>query len=387
VNSIVKNFPFDFPQKIVCEVGGINKLGKLINEYGFKKIMIVTDQGLVQAGMITKVEGILKNNNINYIKFDKVEPNPSVETIKYGKNIGKNERIDSLLGIGGGSCIDAAKAIGILMTNGGSIEEYNGLDKYKKNPLPVIAIPTTAGTGSESSPSAVITNRETRDKMSIFSKKGLPLMALLDANALATLPSHIAASTGIDALSHAIESFTSLKAFSISDALASQAIKLIGKYLRLFVANRKNIEAAQGMLIASNLAGISFSHTYLGNVHALSHPIGGYYNVPHGAVNAILLPYVMGFNIISNPEKFREIALLLGEKVGNLSCIESATKAVEVVRKLLEDLNLPKCLKEIGVKEDGIDKIVKIAEKTRNASVNPRTTTIKDFENLYRIAL
>ena len=261
------------------------------------------------------------------------------------------------------------------------------LDKYKKKPLSIIAVPITAGTGSESSPSAVITNSKTKDKMSIFSKKGLPIMALLDAEMLTTVPAHIAASTGMDALSHAIESFVSLKAFPISDSLASKAIKLIGRYLRAFVANRKNIEAAQAMLIASNLAGISFSHTFLGDVHALSHPLGGYYNIPHGVANAILLPHVMKFNMISNLEKFKDIAIFLGEKLDNLNSIESANKAVESVIKLSEDLNIPKNLRKIGVKEDDIDNIVKVAEKTRNASVNPRTTTIEDFKDIYRNAL
>lgn len=387
MDSNFNNFIFDFPQKIVCERGAINRLGEFTNEYGFKKIMIVTDQGLVKTGLIRKIESILKKSNINYIKLDTIEPNPSIKTIKYGENIGRKEKIDSLLGIGGGSCIDAAKAVGILITNGGSIEEYSGLDKYKKKPLPIIAVPTTAGTGSESSPSAVITNSKTKDKMSIFSKKGFPIMALLDAEVLTTIPAHIAASTGMDALSHAIESFVSLKAFPISDSLATKAIKLIGRYLRAFVANRKNIEAAQAMLIASNLAGISFSHTYLGDVHALSHPLGGYYNIPHGVVNAILLPHVMKFNMISNLEKFKAIAIFLGEKVDNLNSIESANKAVESVRKLSEDLNIPKNLRKIGVKEDDIDNIVKVAERTRNALVNPRTTTIEDFKDIYKNAL
>jgi len=381
------NFVFDFPQKVICERGAVNRLGSLLKEYTFKKIMIVTDKGLVQCGLIEKVEGILREAQVNYTIFDSVEPNPTIETINEGTRLAEKKRADFLVGIGGGSCIDAAKAIGIIITNGGSIEEYAGVDKYKKRPLPTIAIPTTAGTGSESTPATVITNRKTRNKMSIFSRKGLPLVAILDADLLKTEPADLAAATGMDALSHAIESFTSLRASPLSDALASQAIRLIGKYLRLFVANRRNMQAAQAMIIASNLAGIAFSHTYLGNVHALSHPLGGYFNAPHGVLNAILLPHVMKFNLISNPEKFKEIALLLGENVDNLTVIDAANKAIEAVKKLSDDLNIPKSLKQIGVKESEISEIAKIAIKTRNAATNPRITTVKDFEHLCRLAL
>ena len=377
---------FNFPQKIICEIGCIKKLGIVLKQYNFEKIMIVTDSGLNDSGIIKEIENILMSSNIVYIIYNKVKPNPDINIIKHGENLARQNNIDCLLGIGGGSCIDAAKAIGIVLTNEGPINKYEGLNKYKKNPVPIIAIPTTAGTGSESTPSAVITDHKAKNKMSIFSIKGLPKLTILDAKLLSSLTANLAATTGLDALSHAIESYTSLRSTFLTESISSKAIKLIGSNLRMFVANRSNIVAAQAMLIASNLAGISFSHTFLGNVHALSHPIGGYYNVPHGVINAILLPYVMQFNLISNPKKFKEIAILLGENVSNFTMLEAAKKSVEAVKKLSKDLDIPKYLDEIGVKEESIDEISKIAKKSRNASVNPRDTQVKDFKHILKNA-
>lgn len=373
---------FNFPQKIICERGAIRKIDVILKEHYFKKIMIVTDDGIIKSGVINDVEKNLKGSDISYVIYDKVKSNPDINVIESGKELAEKNSIDGLLGIGGGSCIDATKAIGIVLKNDGPIENYEGLNKYKNDPLPIIAIPTTAGTGSESTPSAVITDNIKKNKMSIFSIKGLPKLAILDPSLLRSLNTNLAATTGLDALCHAIESFTSLKSNYFTESISLKAIELIGKYLRVFVANRNNKSAAKAMLIASNLAGISFSHTFLGNVHALSHPIGGYYNAPHGLINAILLPYVMKFNLISNPNKFKKIAVSLGENVTDLTIMESANKSVEAVKQMLIDLSIPKYLDDIGLQREDIDKISEIAKQSRNASVNPRDTQISDFKKI-----
>jgi len=371
---------FNFSQKIICEVGFAKKVGILLKEeYNAKKIMIVTDYFLRSHGLISDIEDSLRNNSLDFVVFDEVKPNPDVDVVKNGEKLAKQCDIDYLIGIGGGSSIDTAKAIGIVLNNGGPITKYESI-KYQNDPLPVIAIPTTAGTGSESTPATVITDHEAKKKIAISSgMKGLPKVAILDASLLQSLNSNLAATTGMDALSHAIESYTSLKANALTESISLKAINLIGKHLRMFVANRGNINSAQAMLIASNLAGISLSHTLCGNVHALSHPIGGYYNAPHGIINSVLLPYVMQFNLISNPNKFKKIAILLGENVSALPTLSAAKKSITAVKKISRDLGIPIYLDDIDVKKDHIDEICEIALQSRNAFVNPRKSELEDF--------
>jgi alcohol dehydrogenase class IV len=384
VNNV--KYYLNFPQKIICERGAIKKISYVLKNYNFSKIMIVTDEGILNSGIIDNIKNSLEENKIKYVIYSGVKPNPDIDVIDYGEKLVRKNNIDCLLGIGGGSCMDAAKAIGIVFNNEGPIDIYEGLDKYKNDPLPTIAVPTTAGTGSESTPSAVITDKNKKNKMSIFSLKGLPKVAILDPDLLQSLSANLAATTGLDALCHSIESFTSLQSTHLTDSLSSKAIELIGQYLRIFVSNRANKIAAEAMLIASNLAGISFTHTFLGDVHALAHPIGGYYNAPHGVINAILLPYVMKFNLISNPEKFKNIAVLLGENISNHTLLESAEKSIIAVQKMAMDFGIPKYLYEIGFKEEHIDEISIIAKKSRNASVNPRKTEIADFKQILKNA-
>ncbi|MDD4895803.1 MAG: iron-containing alcohol dehydrogenase, partial [Atribacterota bacterium] len=221
---------FNFPQRIINKWRVINKIGIILKSYDFNKIMIVTDKGIAKSGLIPDVEQSLKENNIKYTIFSEVKSNPDINTVNIGKKLAQKDNIDCLLGIGGGSCIDAAKAIAIVLTNDASIEKYEGLDKYENNPLPIIAVPTTAGTGSESTPSAVITDSIRKNKMSIFSIRGLPILAILDPSVLKSLSANLAAATGLDALCHAIESYTSLKSTYLTDSISLKAIELIGKY-------------------------------------------------------------------------------------------------------------------------------------------------------------
>lgn len=283
--------------------------------------------------------------------------------------------------------MDVAKVVAVLMTNGGDLETYEGLEKFENQPLPFLAIPTTAGTGSEATPFAVITVKARNYKMTIMSYRFLPKVALLDPSVISTVPPAVAAACGMDALTHAIESFTNTIACAPTDALGAEAIRLISKYLRSYVANRGNVEAAAGMLVASTLAGIAFGVVRLGDCHAMAHPVSGFYDVAHGVANAILLPHIMEFNALADNGKFKRIAALMGEDVDRLTDREAAPLAIEAVQKLSADINIPKTLSEVGVKEEGIPQMSIDAMASGNVKINPRATTLKDIENLFYSAM
>jgi alcohol dehydrogenase len=283
--------------------------------------------------------------------------------------------------------MDVAKATAILMTNGGNLDDYEGADKFENDPIPLLAIPTTAGTGSEATPYAVITIAKRNYKMTILSNKLLPKVAILDPMVLTYIPPHVAASTGIDAFIHAFESFINRVASPVTDAYGAEAMRLIGKYIRSFVANRQNMEAAAGMMIASNLAGVAFAIARLGNIHAMAHPLGGFFNVPHGVANAILLPHVAKFNMLADDGKYKRVAAFLGEDVAMMSDRDAAPLAVEVIERLCSDVGIPKTLTEVGVTEDKIPDMARDAMLSGNVLINPRSTTLEDIIALYTAAM
>ncbi|MBO8170194.1 MAG: iron-containing alcohol dehydrogenase [Thermoanaerobacteraceae bacterium] len=378
---MLNEFKFSVPGMVTFGVGAIRKLGVILSGQKVNKVLIVTDPGIAKAGLVEMLENELKQHDMEYEIYKDVEPNPSVETVNKGAEIYSHFKYEGILALGGGSSIDTAKAIAVKVTNDKEITALEGIDKFENDPLPLFAIPTTAGTGSEVTPFAVITNRQTKYKLTIGSNRIVPKVAILDPTLLAKLPRHVAASTGMDALTHAIEAYISLAASPFTDALAEKAIELIGRNLRLFVANReKNIEAAGNMLIASMLAGIAFGHARLGNVHAMAHPLGGFFNIPHGVANAILLPYVMEYNLLSNTGKFERIAELLGEK-------PEAIAAVQAVKKLNHDIGIPERLSMVGAKAEAIKEMTVDAMKSGNILVNPVQTSHEDIEELFKRAM
>lgn len=387
MRNYTQGFGFFLPTKLVYEVGAIKKLADEIKALNASSVLVVTDKGVINAGLLKDVEEALQKAGINYKIFDEVEPNPSTDTCYRGCELAKSIGANSLIAVGGGSPIDVAKAIAILMTNDGNLDDYEGVEKFENDPLPFLAIPTTAGTGSEVTPYAVITIRAKNYKMTIVSYRFIPKVALLDPTLITTLPPHVAAACGMDALTHAVESYTNLAASPVTDAFAVEAIRLIGKYLRAFVANRKNLEAAAGMLVASTLAGVAFGVARLGNVHAMAHPLGGFFDIPHGVANAILLPHVMKFNMLADNGKYKRIAALLGEDVSKMSDLEAAPLAIKAVEKLSDYVGIPKTLTEVGVKEDAIPAMAKDAMLSGNVKINPRMTTLEDIINLYRAAM
>ncbi|MDF2962538.1 MAG: acetaldehyde dehydrogenase [Paenibacillus sp.] len=381
------NFKYFLPTTVECAAGISRRIGEILLTFQADAVFIVTDRGIRKAGLLNSMEQSLQENRIAYEVFDETEPNPSAESIMKGLDKLKASGMKLVLAVGGGSSIDTAKGIAVMATNTGHILDYEGVGKIPNAGYPLIAVPTTAGTGSEVTASTIVTNSQTHFKAAVISPYLFPKLALLDAELTIKLPPDITAATGMDALTHAIESYTSKSATPVSRAFAMEAITLIGKHLKpaYFVGDNK--ESRESMLVASMLAGAAFSQSRLGNVHAISHTLGGIFNIAHGVANAALLPYVMKFNLPACPEKMSDIASALGTGTDGLSIEESAAKAIETVIKLNEALSIPKTIKELGVSLDQLSKMVDDAMKSGNVLINPRLTKPDDIkaiiENAY----
>ena len=380
-----KSFNYSIEQQVFFEQGCIKKLPEIIKEINSSRVYIVSDRGLEKAGLVKKLTDLLEEAEVKYDLFLDVEPNPSVNTVQKALEGFKNSGADSMVALGGGSSMDVAKAVGVLYTHGGELKDYEGFGKVPGEIVPLIAIATTAGTGSESTGASVVTDTSTSYKFSVGSFYLVPKYAILDPELITTLPALMAAATGIDALVHAIETYISLNSNMFTDALAEKAIELIGKYLRRFTANRQDIEAASGMLIGSNLAGAAFARASLGNVHALAHPVSGFFNVPHGVANAILLPVVLEFNALTDSGKYERIfRLLKGDHYTYTNF--TPDMLVTEIRSLIASLEIPMKLSEVGVTEDKLQDMCIDAMKSRQILINPRLANIKDVENLFRKA-
>jgi alcohol dehydrogenase len=383
---MLKAFQFNSSARLLFQPGAIQLLGNELKTMGGTKALIVTDRGIRMSGILEKAEKTLASSNFPFVIFDEVEPNPSTEIVEKGYESLKKAGCDCLVGLGGGSPIDAAKAIGVKGTNPAPLLQYEGPNKVQNPIYPLVAIPTTAGTGSEVTGAAVITDKVRKYKCSIRSPYLIPQLAILDPELLTTLPPGILSTTGMDALTHAYETFISPVTNPVSQALAYDAMRLIGLNLRRFCANPENIEAAGFMLLASTMAGIAFFNGRVGVVHAMAHPLGGVFNIPHGLANAILLPHCMDFTRLAVPELFGRIAEALGKDVAGLSLSEASKKPAEAVRELMEDLQIPQGLKDIGVKKDSFEIMAKDAVNSGIHLTTPRKVTEKDMIELYEKA-
>lgn len=380
-----KAFEFQVTTRVKCGANLVDGLGKEVLALGGKKVLVVTDQGIVKAGLLERVTAALEKEGLAFEVYDRVEANPRVETIDRGHEFYRQVGADVIVGFGGGSSMDTAKGIAVLATNGGSMAQYAGQNKVQNRPAPVIAVPTTAGTGSEVTGNIAFTDLTKKDKMSCRSPLNFPRVAILDHTLLASLPASIAAATGMDALTHAVEGYLSKKASPMSDVLALEAIRMIGSNIRKFVANPENEEAAANMLLASALAGMVITNTGTGNVHGMARPVGGQFDVPHGVACAIMFAPVMRFNLISSPEKMAKVAGALGEKVEGLPVLEAAARAVDAVEKLVADLGIPKKLSAVGVTSDAIPTLAQLS--LANTGPNPRRTTYEDLVALFNEAI
>ena len=382
----MQDFNFKIPQNIKFGMGSLKKLPEILKENNSEHVFLISDRGLESIGVVKKVQEIIETGGIKCTAYLDVKPNPTIDIVNEATVSYKECGATSIVALGGGSPLDVSKTVGVLTTHGGDIRDYEGMDKVPGPIVPIIAIPTTAGTGSEVTASSVITDEERNYKFSIVSYETLPKYAVLDPELIMTAPASIASSCGVDALIHAIEAYLSKNASPFTDAMAEKAMELIGKNLRKFVANRKDEEAACGMMSGSNFAGISFAWARLGNVHAMSHPVSAFCHVPHGVANSVLLPTVMEFNALVDNGRYEKIYNYIRE--GNEEVRDFKPEMlVEELKKLNEDLGIPKSLSEVGVKEHMIEDMAKDAMKSGNVLANPRETSLNDMIELYKKAI
>ncbi|HTQ58081.1 MAG TPA: iron-containing alcohol dehydrogenase [Bryobacteraceae bacterium] len=387
--SISQNFNFfPVPTDIHFGCGMVRSLPERLGALGARRAMLITDPGVRAAGVLDQVTRVLQEAAVDFAVCDKVKPDSGSALIDETVAEAKAAGADSIVGIGGGSSLDTAKAVAALATNAGSALEYVGLHKIRNRPLPMIAIPTTAGTGSEVTLWSVFTDETRAVKAAIGSILIYPAVALCDPDLTLGLPPNVTAATGMDALAHAIECYTNNNCQPISGALALRAMELIGRYLRSAVLNGGNRQARYGMMLASTMAGIAMNPTRLGLAHALAMPLGSWdLRVPHGVVLAITLPNVMEFNYRAEPDRFVDVARALGEAVDGLPRLAAAARSVSAVRELAADIGIPKGLGEFGVSAKHVRPVVDEAMKSGNVPVNPRRACAEDLARILEQSL
>jgi alcohol dehydrogenase class IV len=378
-------FTFQAPANITFGPGAIAKLPELVAGFGGRAV-VISDPGVAKAGILPRLLTLLRDAGITAEPFTDVEPNPSVGTVNAALDRFRRMRASFVIGAGGGSAMDVAKVVGVLGAHGGVVHDYEGLGKVPGPGAPIAAVPTTAGTGSEVTIFSVITDRERRFKMTVGSVHTVPQVAVCDPELTVSMPQPLTAATGMDALTHAIESYINTAHNPIAKTLALGAIRLIGRSLRAAYANGRDLHARTEMLLASTMAAMAFTRTRLGNVHAMSHPLGAHFDVPHGVANAILLPYVMEWNLLACLETYPVVASALGEPAGDASTRAAAEAAVEAVRALARDVQIPPRLRDVGVLREGIPAMTDDAMKSGNVLVNPRFTTAADIAALFETA-
>lgn len=382
-----QSFSVNQPIKIHFGVDSVKQLGDVVNQLNGSRVFLVADPGLKKAGIIRQITSALNRKKIPYTLYDKVAPEPGLKLADLGTKLAKKNKADCVVGVGGGSALDIAKAISILLTNGGKAEDYLGLDKIKLPGVPKIMVPTTAGTGAEVTFTAVFINEKTNSKGGMNGDPLYPDVAILDPALTLSLPPNITAATGIDAFTHALEAFVSTQAHAISDMYALEAMNLISNNLGTAYANGMNIEARSAMLMGSLLGGKALATAGVGLVHAMAYPLGGMFNTAHGLANAVLLPYVVEYNIIGDPEKFAVIAQIMGYETEGLPLREAGQLAVEAIHQLNTDVGIPNSLEALDIPSNKIPEMAKIAlTVTRPVENNPRRPTVEDVIAVYEAA-
>ena len=367
--------------------GCAKEVGPKAHSLGAKKALIVTDTGLFKFGVADLIVNYLKESGVDSHVFAGAEPNPTDINVINGVNAYNENACDFIVSLGGGSSHDCAKGIGLVTAGGGNIRDYEGIDKSLVPMTPLIAINTTAGTASEMTRFCIITNTDTHVKMAIVDWRCTPLVAIDDPKLMIAKPAALTAATGMDALTHAVEAYVSTAATPITDACAEKAITMISQWLRSAVANGENIEARDAMAYAQYLAGMAFNNASLGYVHAMAHQLGGFYNLPHGVCNAILLPHVCEFNLIACPQRYAKIAELMGVNISGLTVTDAAFAAITAIRELSESIGIPSGLTVLGVKEADHGVMAKNAQNDACMLTNPRKANEAQVIEIFKAAM
>jgi len=387
MNASISPFSYHIPTAIEFGSGAIARLPSLLAGAGGTKPLVVADPGVAKAGVLDRVTAILRNAGVAFAPFTDVASDPDAGSVDRGVELAKAQGCDAVVGVGGGSALDTAKAIGLMLTNAGNIRDYVGLGKVPQAGAPVVAVPTTAGTGSELTVWSVLSDKKQKLKISVGSVLNCPRVALLDPELTLSLPAPVTAATGIDALTHALESYVNKATQPISEAMSEQSMAMIARSLRLAVAQPDNLAARADMLLASTIAAMAFNNTRLGVVHAFAMPLGARFNIPHGLVNAIMLPSVMRYNLPGNLRKYARIAEIFGEPIAHLSMRDAAERSVVAIVQLKADVGITARLGDFGVTEKDLDGIVEEALTSGNVLVNPRQPTPGDMTALLRSML
>ncbi len=376
-----------WPRTLICGSGSSKTLGDKIKSMGKSKVIVITDEVMKDFPMVTDMVARFNSEGLTATLFGGIGPNPTDTQVMACVEQMKKDQPEVIVCIGGGSPIDAAKAANVVYTHGGEVEEYDiaigGIMRITPKLLPFICIPTTAGTGSEVTNVGVITNTKKHLKYGVLSPLLVPDISVLDAELTISLPAKVTANTGVDVLTHAIESYVSCHGFTVSEGLAYKAIKMVAKYLNTAVHDGKNLEARENMLEASMMAGIAFNFNGLGLTHQMAHQLSAYFDLPHGLANAILLPHVMRFNLDAAPEKFAAVAEALGADINHMSVEEAAKKSIELVEKLCKEVGIPKYLDEVGVTKDKVAAMAQTALADPVGHGNPKQTTLAECEQVF----
>jgi alcohol dehydrogenase len=380
-------YGFYIPNVSLMGVGSSKEAGAQAKALGATKALIVTDKVLNQLGVAARIRGQLEEAGVKAVVFDGAEPNPTDTNVHDGLKVYQDTKCDAIVSLGGGSAHDCAKGIGMVATNGGHVRDLEGINKTKKPMPPFVAINTTAGTASEMTRFCIITNTSTHVKMAIVDWRCTPNVAINDPVLMVGKPPALTAATGMDALTHAVEAYVSIAATPITDACAIKAIELIAEYLQPAVANGANLDARDKMAYAEFLAGMAFNNASLGYVHAMAHQLGGFYNLPHGVCNAILLPHVCEFNAIAAAKRLGDVAVALGEQIDGLAPIDAAAKGIAAIRKLSRSIGIPAGLKDLGVKEADLPTMAENAKKDACQLTNPRTATLQQVIEIFKAAM
>jgi len=386
-------YGFFIPSVTLIGIGAAKQIPEKIKALGGKKPLIVTDKGITGCGITKQITDLLEAAKMGYQVYDETIPNPTDNNVHEGVEIYKSNKCDSLISLGGGSSHDCGKGIGLVVANGGKIHDFEGVDKSSKPMPPYLAVNTTAGTASEMTRFCIITDTSRKVKMAIVDWRVTPGIAIDDPMLMVGMPPALTAATGMDALTHAVEAYVSTIATPMTDACAQKAIELIATHLRKAVANGTDIEARDGMCYAQFLAGMAFNNASLGHVHAMAHQLGGFYDLPHGECNAILLPHVQRANLNAKLERYADMACFLGENIEGLSTRAAAEKCLEAIQQLSKDIGIPAGLVELGkrygkeVRKADIPIMTGNAQKDACGLTNPRKLKDEDVAAIYEAAL